>query len=33
MKSKSFWNTILKIVIAVVTAVASAVGISSCMRG
>lgn len=33
MKSKSFWSTVLKIVIAVATAVASAVGISSCMRG
>lgn len=30
MKTKGFWGTILKIVIAVATAVAGVIGISSC---
>ena len=33
MKSKSIWSTILKIVIAVATAIAGAVGVSSCIGG
>ena len=33
MKGKSFWNTILKVVIAVATAIAGVVGVSSCIAG
>ena len=32
-KSKGFWDTILKVVIAVATAIAGVVGISSCIGG
>ena len=32
-KSKSFWSTVLKVVIAVATAIAGVVGISSCVGG
>ena len=33
MKGKSVWSTILKVVIAVATAIAGVVGISSCIGG
>lgn len=33
MKAKTFWSTILKVVIAVATAIAGVVGISSCVGG
>lgn len=33
MKGKSVWSTILRVVIAVATAIAGVVGISSCIGG
>lgn len=33
MKCKSIWSTILKVVIAVATAIAGVVGVSSCVGG